>query len=208
MSWLIVALIGYGIGCLHGSHLVGSFKRINLKETGVKNAGASNATIVLGWKYGLIVAFIDVFKGTISLIIVHLLVGSTVSISILLALLYVNALFVIIGHNFPMQMRFRGGKGTASLAGVTLAIDWRIALISIGLLFVITYFSDYLIIGVSVMYASFTATTILFDMGWIPVVITIILWSISSWKHIENFQRLRNGNETTLSSLLHKKKAV
>src|SRR5690625_5744032 len=70
MYFLIVIIIGYLFGCIHGSQIVGKYKQINIKKSGMKNAGATNATLLLGFRYGLIVAFIDVFKAIISLLII------------------------------------------------------------------------------------------------------------------------------------------
>ena len=65
--WIVgVLLWGYAIGCLHGSVIAQKISGVNLKETGVKNAGASNATIVLGKKFGALVAAIDIGKGAVS----------------------------------------------------------------------------------------------------------------------------------------------
>ena len=72
--WIIgVLLFGYTIGCLHGSILAQYISGVNLKETGVKNAGASNATIVLGKKFGALVAAIDIGKGAAAVLLVRYL---------------------------------------------------------------------------------------------------------------------------------------
>ena len=205
VDWITVILAGYIIGCLHGSQIVGIFKKTNIKECGLKNSGASNATIVLGWKYGVLVAFIDIGKGILSLLLIRVLFSGSESEEQLYVLLFVNGLFVIIGHIFPVQMKFSGGKGTASIVGILLVLDWRIALISIFLLIFITFITDFLVIGVSVMYAAFFLLTILFDYNFIPILVVGLIWIISSFKHIENFIRLKNQEETRLSSLLKKK---
>ena len=72
--WIIgVLLCGYTIGCLHGSIVAQNISGVNLKETGVKNAGASNATIVLGKKFGALVAAIDIGKGAAAVLLVRYL---------------------------------------------------------------------------------------------------------------------------------------
>lgn len=112
---LILMIIGYLFGCINGSQIVGKYKNIDIKNNGMKNPGASNTTVLLGWKYGIVVACIDIFKATISLVIAaYLLDRYLVSFELQMLLLYINALFVVIGHNFPFTMNFKGGKGTAS----------------------------------------------------------------------------------------------
>lgn len=156
MYFLIAGIIGYLFGCLHGSQLVGKIKNVDIKNSGVKNAGASNTTIILGWKYGILVALIDIFKATLAILLVLFIItenGITGDWKYLL--IYTTVFFVIIGHNYPITMKFSGGKGTASLVGALIAIDWKIALIGIAILLIFTFTTDYLVIGVLCMYLSF-----------------------------------------------------
>ncbi len=184
---------------------MGKLKKIDIKNSGVKNAGASNTTILLGWKYGILVALIDIFKATLALLLVLYIlneggiVGSQQTLFI-----YITALFVIIGHNYPITMKFSGGKGTASLVGALIAIDWEIALIGIGLLLIFTFATDYLVIGVLVMYLSFLVTTYFF-FGIPPTLIVVLLSLLSIMKHMENYKRIINREETKLSSMFRKK---
>ncbi|MHA6253065.1 glycerol-3-phosphate acyltransferase [Oceanobacillus sp. CAU 1775] len=205
MLFIIAGLIGYIFGCLHGSQIIGKIKDIDIRSQGVKNAGASNATILLGWKSGILVALIDIFKATLAILLVLFILrenGITGDTQILY--IYITALFAIIGHNYPITMGFKGGKGTASLVGVLLIIDWRIALIGIGILLVFTFATDYLVIGVLFMYISFLITTYIF-FGPGPTWIVVFLSLLSVWKHLENYKRIINKEETKLSSLIKKK---
>src|SRR5699024_12430630 len=99
--YLLVPIIGYIFGCINGSQIIGKYKNINIKQSGMKNAGASNTTILLGWKYGAVVAFIDVFKAVISLMITALILNN---INILfnwkMFILILISLFLVISHNF------------------------------------------------------------------------------------------------------------
>src|SRR5699024_1953138 len=108
------------------SQMIGKLENINIKQNDMKHAGASNTNGLLGWKFGFIVAFIDIIKAVISLMVATVFLNKVgVAIEWHVLLLYVNALFVIVGHNYPIQMSFNGGKGTASLFGVLLFIDWK-----------------------------------------------------------------------------------
>ncbi|WP_077324324.1 glycerol-3-phosphate acyltransferase [Virgibacillus siamensis] len=204
MYVLFVMLIGYLAGCIHGSQLVGKIKKVNIKKSGVKNSGASNTTILLGWKFGIIVALIDIFKATLSvLFVLYILNGQGITEEMHTLLVYINALFIIIGHNYPVQMRFSGGKGTASLIGVLLAIDWKIALIGIAILLLFTLATDYLVVGVLFMYISFLVTTYLF-FGIEPAMVVVLLSVMSILKHMENYRRIISKEETKLSSMFRK----
>lgn len=205
MYYIIACLIGYLFGCLHGSLIVGKLKNIDIKKEGVKNAGASNTTILLGWKYGAVVALIDIFKATVAiLLILFILQENMVPQQGHHIYIYLTALFVIIGHNYPVTMQFSGGKGTASLVGALIAIDWKVALIGIGMLLIFTIATDYLVIGVLCMYLSFLVTTYIF-FGLEPTFIVIALSILSIYKHMENYKRILAKEETKLSSMFHKK---
>ncbi|WP_010529351.1 glycerol-3-phosphate acyltransferase [Lentibacillus jeotgali] len=201
---LIVSLIGYLSGCIHGSQVVGKYKKMDIKNTGVKNSGASNTTILLGWKYGILVALIDIFKATLSILMVlYLLEGQGITGAAQTLLVYINALFIIVGHNHPVTMKFSGGKGTASLIGVLLAIDWKIAVIGIAILLLFTLATDYLVVGVLFMYVSFLVTTYL-SFGIEPTMVVVLLSVMSIMKHMENYKRILNKEETTISSMFRK----
>ncbi|GIO27173.1 glycerol-3-phosphate acyltransferase [Ornithinibacillus bavariensis] len=205
MYFLISILIGYAFGYIHGSQLVGKYKKIDIKNSGVKNAGASNTTILLGWKYGILVALIDIFKGTLAiLIMLYILNENSITGDTQILLVYVTAMTVILGHNFPITMKFNGGKGTASLVGILLAIDWKIALIGIAILFIFTFATDYLVIGVLMMYISFLVTTYYF-FGEEPTMIVVLLSVLSVVKHLENYKRIITKEERKLSSMFQKR---
>lgn len=204
MYVLMVGLIGYLFGCIHGSQVVSKYKKVDIKNTGVKNAGASNTTILLGWKYGILVALIDVFKATLSILFVLFILkeqGITGETQTLLV--YFNALFIIVGHNYPVTMKFIGGKGTASLVGALLAIDWKIAMTALGVLLLFTLVTDYLVVGVLFMYVSFLITTFYF-FGIEPAMVVVLLSVISVMKHMENYKRIMVKEETKLSSMFRK----
>lgn len=204
MLFIMVCIIGYLFGCIHGSQIVGNYKNINIKKSGMKNAGASNTTIVLGWKYGIIVGIIDVSKAIFSiLLIISLLNHYQITHEAQIIYVYINALFVIIGHNYPITMNFSGGKGTASFIGLILMIDWKIAFMGLCILLLLSFITDYLVIGVLSMYISFIGFTY-YSYGLSPVLIALLLLVLSVMKHMENYKRIINKQEIRLSSFYRK----
>jgi len=204
MYFLIVIIIGYLFGCIHGSQIVGKYKQINIKKSGMKNAGATNATLLLGFRYGLIVAFIDVFKAIISLLIITSLLNKfEVVYDLQIFYLYINALFVIIGHNFPLTMNFNGGKGTASLFGVLLYIDWRFAVMGLFILLIFAFVTNYFVTGTLMLYISFAMYTA-FIFGRAPSLVAILFIVLFFIKHTENFKRIMNKEEVKVSSLIRR----
>src|SRR5690625_7388682 len=113
----------------------------------MKNAGATNATLLLGWRYGLFVAFIDVFKAVLSILLIIFILNKNGIINEAQTLfIYINMVFVIIGHNYPITMKFNGGIGTASFIGSLLVMDWMIDFIWIIILFFIVVATFYIVV--------------------------------------------------------------
>lgn len=205
--WIFSALIlGYLIGCLHGSLIAQLLSGTNLKTTGVKNSGASNAAIVLGWKFGALVAFLDIFKGFVAIMAMRLLLsGSSLSTETIWMILFLIAAGVVLGHNFPFYMKFNGGKGTAAVIGVMIALDWKLGLLGLVLLIAIALATDYLVIGVLALYAIFILIAFWPADGLWPYVIAFALMAMAFLKHLENIRRIKAGTENKVSSVLRKK---
>lgn len=204
MYILLVVMIGYLFGCVNGSQIIGKLKDVNIKSSGMKNAGATNTTLLLGWRYGIIVACIDVFKAVFSLLLTAILLQQYhLMLELQVTLLYANALFVIIGHNYPIQMNFSGGKGTASLFGVLLFIDWKFAVTGLFILLLFAAVTNYFVTGTFVLYISFIGYTA-YSFGRGPAMISFLLLLLFLLKHIENFRRIMNKEEVKISSLLRR----
>lgn len=205
--WLfIVFIICYFIGCLHGSVVAQKLSGVNLKETGVRNAGASNATIVLGKKFGMLVAAIDIGKGVIAILIAHVILQwITMAPEYHALFLYIASAAVILGHVYPFYMKFDGGKGTATIIGVLLGLNWWLGLIAVAIFILATIISDYIVVGVFTLYASLMIIAIWkFPSTW-TLLISIILLLVAIYKHTENFKRIRLGEEKKVSAVLGKK---
>lgn len=206
---LVIILSGYFIGCFHGSKVAQWISGVNVKEQGINNSGASNATIVLGVKYGALVALIDIGKGVISVLFLsYLLTSNNIPFEQHTNLLFLIGAGVVLGHNYPLLMKFDGGKGTASLIGIMFAINWKMGLIGLSLLIITAILTDYLLFGVLVLYLIFCGYSIWFAEGLWSTVIAIALFALAIWKHKENARRLNLGSEPRISSVLKRKKAT
>ncbi|WP_277584598.1 glycerol-3-phosphate acyltransferase [Psychrobacillus antarcticus] len=205
---ITILVISYLIGSIHGSKIAQSLSGVNIKKEGLKNSGASNAAVVLGAKYGVLVAIIDILKGVLIVIgtrfwILQYADFSSVDQDILL---YGASAAVILGHNFPLYTKFKGGKGTATLIGVLLALSWPLGLIGLILLIGTALLTDYLLIGVFVFYFVFLGASIWFAEGVGPMAIAGFLFLMAVVLHIENFRRLMSQEEMRISTFLSKKK--
>lgn len=206
---VMIMLVGYFIGSLHGSYIAQWLSGVKVREQGVKNSGASNATIVLGWKFGALVALLDIGKGFIAIqLLGFILISNSSFYENTNTLLLFMGTAVILGHNYPLWMNFDGGKGTASLIGILFGIDWRMGFIGLSLLILITLITDYLPIGVLFLYLTFLVYVFLFTVGFWPILISLVLFSLAIWKHRENILRITIGTEPKVSTVLKKKKSI
>lgn len=205
--WILLLFIAsYGIGCCHGSLVAQMLSGVNVKKQGIKNSGASNAAIVLGWKYGLLVAIVDIFKGFAAVAGLRLLLSvGNFTTETTWTLLFIAGAGVIVGHNFPFFMQFQGGKGTASVIGVMLALDWKLGLLGLVLLIGVSLATDYLVVGVLVLYAVYFVIAFVPAVGLWPVMIATALFAMAVWKHSENITRIKNGTENKVSTVFRKK---
>ena len=200
---VIIIISGYLVGSLHGSVIAQKLSGINVKENGIKNSGASNATIVLGWKYGLLVAIFDIGKGFLSVFLLSSLTSNLQEYSEFhISLLYLMSFMVVIGHNYPVWMKFNGGKGTAAVIGVLFALDWKMGLIGLVGLVLTSLITDYLLIGVLFLYLTFCGYSIWCSNDAWPIIIAFSLLLLATWKHRENILRIKAGAEPRVSRVL------
>lgn len=200
----LMIIIGYTIGCLHGSQIVGKIKDVNIKMNGMKNSGASNATLLLGWRYGLIVAMVDIGKAILSLLIaLYIIEVAHVVPDVQILYLLANGLFVIIGHNFPITMKFDGGKGTASFFGLLLFLNWKFALVSLLIALIVSFITNYFVLGTLSGYFLFNVY-IGYLFGKTSFIISVFFTFLFLVKHRENFKRMLNNEEIKLSSIFRK----
>jgi len=204
MYLFIVVFIGYLFGCINGAQIIGKLKQMSMKDNGSKNAGATNAFILLGWKSGVFVAFVDVFKAIFSLgIVASLLLHVDMLPEMQIVLLYLNALFIVLGHNYPITMQFNGGKGTASFLGILLFINWKFAIIAFIIFLLFSFITNYFIFGTFTAYLSFiTYTSFVYGRG--PTYIAFLLTMFFIVKHKDNIKRIMNKEEVKLSNLLRR----
>lgn len=203
---LLSIIIGYCLGNIQASYLLAkSIKKVDIRTLGFGNAGMSNAVESLGWKFGLLVGFIDVGKGILSVLIIKFLFKIDFNPDGAL-LLYLNAYSVILGHIYPFHMNFKGGKGTAALIGVLIGLNPLYGIIGILIIIVVTVITDYVAIGTVALTLYVIGLTLYFKMGIIPLLISISGSLLSLYYHLPNYRRILNHTEGRLSKVLKKAK--
>ena len=198
ISLLLCAAMGYLIGSINPSYLIARRKGFDIREAGSGNAGGSNALITMGKAVGAFCCVFDILKAYFVIkFALHLFAG--------LKLVYpVTAASCIIGHMFPVFMKFHGGKGLACLGGSILAYSPRVFFIMLTIELVLAFLINYICvvpITVSVIYpilygileSSFAGFVI-----FLPVTFSMV------YKHMENLNRIRKGLELHFSYLWKK----
>lgn len=202
LKFLIGALIGYAVGNLNFAYIIARFRGFDIRQKGTGNAGASNVMMTIGKRAGIIVMLLDILKSTGASLLVHYLFPELPYSCIL------GGAFCTLGHMFPAVLKFKGGKGLACLAGMVLAYDPMTFLIILLFEAVVAVYLDYVCViptTGSYIFAAVYALTAGEPIG------TLLLASIAvfvTFKHTENFLRIKDGTEAHISILWHKDKEV
>ena len=195
MEYVIAITLGYLLGCSNMAYYIAKAKKADLRSAGSGNLGASNATILLGWRAGVATGVHDIGKSALAVLILRLLFPEHEYAPI------AAGVASVLGHIFPFYLKFKGGKGFASYWGMTLALNWKLALVVGAAIILVTVITDYIVMG--------TFTTIIsvpiymgITRNWIVALILGIATAVILYKHRENIPRLLNGTEVGLRSAI------
>lgn len=205
MERILCLLIGYVFGLFQTAYVYGKAHGIDIRNYGSGNSGTTNALRVLGTKAGLIVFAGDCLKCILAILITKLLFGISHTDVVYLLALYTGA-GVILGHNYPFYMKFKGGKGIAATAGLVLAFHPYFIPVGVALFFGAFLITHYVSLGSILVYAGFMIQMVI--SGQIGLftgatqssliemyIITAFLTAMAYWKHRENMVRLVKGEE-------------
>jgi glycerol-3-phosphate acyltransferase PlsY len=217
LAYILTALAAYLLGSIPTGFLVGRAKGIDIRAIGSGNIGATNAMRVLGKPAGIFVLLLDVLKGWLACFIGCLICAwfwsltsnglrnynADDSVENLMPPLerfaLIAGIFVVLGHNYTCWLKFKGGKGIATTAGVYLAL----APVALGIAFVVFILTLLTTRYVSV--SSIVAAIALPTTVWIMTpnnmflcIVTTALCALAIYKHKSNIQRLRAGTENRL----------
>ncbi|MBC8590981.1 glycerol-3-phosphate acyltransferase [Wansuia hejianensis] len=200
----LIILIGYLFGCLQWSYILGKvLKKKDIRTLGGGNAGASNTVTVFGWKMGVMVGILDILKAIISILIIRYLFKSTNILG-----LYLNGTSVILGHNYPFFMKFKGGKGTASTVGMLFGIDYRLGILGILVILIVALATDYIALGTISLVTFFILATIYKGFGSACILLAVFIALQSIYLHIPNVKRILSKDEVSIRNTLKSKKKV
>jgi acyl phosphate:glycerol-3-phosphate acyltransferase len=201
VSYLTVVIAAYMLGSIPTGYLVARAKGVDIRTVGSGNIGATNVFRMLGKPAGIFVLVFDGLKG---------FAGCTWLVDAIIQAfqlspeeteyLRIAGLAVILGHNYPCWLSFKGGKGIATSAGVLAAlVPWAL-LIILSLWIILFALTRYVSVGS--LAASFTLpfATWFTTKSWTLTIVTAAMGVLAIYKHKANIQRLLKGTENRIGA--------
>ena len=209
MERIICLLTGYVFGLIQTGYIYGKIIPTDIRQYGSGNSGTTNALRVLGKKAGVIVFLGDFLKAVILCLLVKFLYGKTMPEMAPLLMLY-GGLGVVLGHNYPFYLKFKGGKGIAATSGVIITMDWRITLVCLAAFVISVAITRIVSIGSLLVVTIFLGMWIGLGLaGLLPLsgpyltesfVVVLVFTALAYWRHRANIKRLINGTENRFGS--------
>jgi acyl phosphate:glycerol-3-phosphate acyltransferase len=202
--WTSAGLIvlAYLVGSLSPSVFLGrAFRSVDVRKVGSGNAGTTNAFRALGVKLGIAVLLLDVLKGVVPVVIARVVLHDEHPVVIVLV-----AFATILGHNYSVFLRGKGGKGVATGAGAAIALMPIPMAIVVGIFVVLVF-------GVRIVSVASIVATIMYPVMAVVwrqplayIVGACVMAAVVLWAHRNNFKRLWRRQEPRANFPWNKKK--
>jgi glycerol-3-phosphate acyltransferase PlsY len=213
---IVCLIVGYLFGNIQTSYIYGRAHGIDIREHGSGNAGTTNALRVLGKKAGLVVFLGDLFKAIIVTVGTRLILTQVFPEEIYLFIAYAG-LGVVLGHNFPFYLKFKGGKGIAATAGIVVGFADPVIIVACLIVFIIAVaITRYVSLGSILMVTTFATLYTVFALNGKygfnmqdnaskeamigSIVIVIIMALMAIYRHKANIVRLIHHEENKLGA--------
>jgi len=195
----LMPLFAYLLGSIPVGWIVARlFFKTDIRSKGSGNIGATNALRQFGTAVGLIVLLLDMSKGIIAVLLAKSIYGSGTMMVVICGLL------AILGHVFPIWLKFKGGKGVATAAGVFIALTPISLLIALLVFIVVVVITRYVSLGSIVAALSLLAVNVISifrqpNKDYALLILVVLIVAMIIYKHKENIARLIRGNENKIS---------
>lgn len=200
LAYFVVSIAAYLLGSIPTGFLVAKARGIDIRVVGSGNIGAANTFRVLGKSAGILVLLVDALKGFVAVEACGLILkclgitetGDEIHYRI------VAGIFAILGHNYTCWLKFKGGKGIATTAGVYLALAPFAVGVALGVFILAVALTRYTSVG-SILAAAVIPIVVWFTHdNWMLRIVTIALGALAILKHRTNIQRLIAGTENRI----------
>jgi acyl phosphate:glycerol-3-phosphate acyltransferase len=192
LTGIFCIVISYCVGSIPFGLLVSRRSGIDIRTQGSKNIGATNVARLLGKKLGFLTLALDIFKGYAPMLLTALVVQDQPRRDLIIALCGAAS---VLGHMFPLYLRFKGGKGVATALGAFLYLAPLAALLCLLVFAAAVYLSGFVSLGSLLGSASMLLWLLLLGVPgwklWLAAFIILMIWI----KHYQNISRLLSGTE-------------
>lgn len=193
MKFILIGIISYLIGSFSSAyHLGKALKKIDIRAHGSGNSGATNAIRVMGAKIGVVTFLLDFFKGILAVLIGFYLGEYNGGL--------VGGICAVLGHDFPIFIGFKGGKGVATSLGALAILHFPTALTSVIIGIIVAFITRYVSLG-SIVFFTFNPiiSIILNNPNNQYLTLTcFFLGLLGIYRHKSNIKRLIRGNENKI----------
>ena len=207
LARFIALILGFFIGTFQTGYFYGKLHGIDIREHGSGNSGTTNTLRTLGAKAGIITFLGDSLKAVLAVVIVYFIFKDKYKDAINLIELYAG-FGVVLGHNFPFFLKFKGGKGIACTAGVMLAVCPLAVPLGASLFIIIVAVTRYVSLGSIILVIVFLIQSLIFGhMGILNIseayvleydIVVACFAAMGIWRHRANIKRLLNGTENKI----------
>ncbi|HDI0934115.1 TPA: glycerol-3-phosphate 1-O-acyltransferase PlsY [Staphylococcus aureus] len=196
MMIIVMLILSYLIGAFPSGFVIGKlFFKKDIRQFGSGNTGATNSFRVLGRPAGFLVTFLDIFKGFITVFFpLWLPVHADGPISTFFTNGLIVGLFAILGHVYPVYLKFQGGKAVATSAGVVLGVNPILLLILAIIFFIVLKIFKYVSLA-SIVAAICCVIGSLIIQDYILLVVSFLVSIILIIRHRSNIARIFRGEE-------------
>lgn len=205
---ILMLILAYLFGSIPFGVIVGKIKGIDIREHGSHNIGATNASRTLGPIFGLIVFVLDFIKGGFFVLISKLLIESNSILFVLNIHPLYYGLAAFLGHLYPIFIKFKGGKGISTVAGILAVYNLPMFLVALVFFFTVVIITKYVSVGSTSCAISLFISYFVFQIKDINLFFFCVITSIFIViKHIPNYKRLINHSENKMYIIKNKKKS-
>lgn len=204
MAFVVTALISYLLGSIPAGYLAGRAKGVDIRKVGSGNIGATNVSRILGRKLGILVLLVDALKGFTAARFVPALALKLISLVAVVSapdpeyLGILAGITVVLGHNYTCWLRFKGGKGVATSAGVLLALMPLVMLIALVVWLITSRLTRYVSVASIVAALSLPVSTLATGCSRLLIAFATLLCVLAVYKHKANISRLMEGTENKI----------
>lgn len=205
--YVLVIVAGYFCGCIESGYLVGKLCGMDIRDYGSGNSGTTNVLRVLGKTRALLTFLGDALKSFIPVLVVKFLLCPAVPTLNADFIQLVTGFAAVMGHDYPVFLKFKGGKGIATTAAAMMAFDWRIGLCCFIIFVVVTAATRYVSLASILLSAGIVVEVLIFHPGrWDLFAMCVLYAFFAIYRHRANIGRLLSGTESKIGQKVEVKK--